>query len=133
MRKLVLAARVVAVAVGASAGAVLGTRIDRRDHRRRRRTRSKVPDAPGRGAEQQAGPARATTRRADSCQGHRTSRAARHTWPAGRDQRGTAKCPRRSQRRINGYFGADSDTAFPILNSVGDHTLRKLDHRGAST
>ena len=81
MRKLVLAALVVAVAVGASVGVVLGN---------------------GSTAAIKASAAHTLT-----VQMHR----------------GTAKCPRRS-KAINGYFGEDSDTVFPILNSVGV-SLRK--------
>jgi hypothetical protein len=119
MRKLVLAALVVAVAVGASVGVVLGSgstaaikasadSMNVRMHR---------VDAPS----GKLG-ALATTRRI-----HRAKliylESNPFTLSGGQANGGTAKCPRRS-KAINGYFGEDSNTVFPVYDALGG-SLRK--------
>jgi hypothetical protein len=119
MRKLVLAGLVLAVAVGASVEVVLGSgstaaikasavsgtvRMHRVD------TPSTKLAAIG------------TERRR-----HRTKviylESAPFTLSGAESDGGTAKCPRRS-KAINGYFGEDSNTVFPIYNALGS-SLRK--------
>ena len=120
MRKLVLAALVVAVAVGASVGVVLGngsTAAIKASAANTLKVQMHRVDAP---SSKLAG--LATARRA-----HRAKviylESSPFTLSGGETDGGTAKCPRRS-KAINGYFGEDSDTVFPILNSVGV-SLRK--------
>jgi hypothetical protein len=119
MRKLVLAGLVVTVAVGASVGVVLGSGSTAaikasavsgtiRMHR---------VDAP---SIKSAGIG--TERRR-----HRAKviylESAPFTLSGGDSVGGTATCPRRS-RAINGYFGEDNESVFPIYNALGN-SLRK--------
>jgi hypothetical protein len=120
MRKLVLAALVIAVAVGASVGVVLGSgstasiKASAVGSLKVQMHRVSAPSS------KLAGPATTRLR-------HRAKviyfESNPFTLSGGESNGGTARCPRRS-KAINGYFGEDSNTVFPILNSVGI-SLRK--------
>jgi hypothetical protein len=119
MRKLVLAALVVAVAVGASVGVVLGSGSTD--------SIKASADFPAIQMHRVSAPggsvARADTRRHT----HRAQviylESNPFTLAGGATDGGTGTCPRRS-RAINGYYGENNETVFPIYNSVGN-SLRK--------
>lgn len=120
MRKLVLATLVVAVAVGASVGVVLGSgstasiKASAADSLKVQMHRVNAPSSEMAGL--------ATKRRT-----HRAKviyfESNPFTLSGGETRGATATCPRRA-KAVNGYFGEDSNTVFPILNSVGV-SLRK--------
>jgi hypothetical protein len=115
MRKLVLAVVVVALAVGASVGVVLGSgstasiKASANFHA----IQMHRVNAPG-GAVRRAGTRRHT---------HRARviylESDPFTLAAGATDGGTGSCPRRS-RAINGYYGEDGHSVFPVYNAVGN-------------
>jgi hypothetical protein len=121
MRKLVLAGIVVGVAVASSVGVVLGSGGGSTaaikasaDYPTLRMHRVSAPSGGVAGLA-----AKRPTHRAKVIYLESNP----FTLGGGDTQGGTGKCPKRSTA-INGYFGENKDTVFPILDSVGT-SLRK--------
>jgi hypothetical protein len=115
MRKLVLGVLVVAVAVGASVGVVLGSG-----------STSAIKASAGSGALQMHRVDAPSTKLAGITAQRRRHRAkviyletAPFTLQGDETQAARGPCPRRA-RAISGYFGEDGETAFPVFDSVGN-------------
>jgi hypothetical protein len=117
MRKIVVAVFVVMAVLGTSAGIVLGTGS----------TASIKASANFQAVQMHRVSARSGAVAQVAAKRHRAKviylESAPFTLVGGDTKGATATCPRRS-KAINGYFGENKDTVFPILNSVGI-SLRK--------